>query len=162
VRRLRTLVLAAAVVIVVAIAVGDALRGSSQSRGDSETATQTRAPGPTISGPDVASDLGRRSVRLDEGIGTTWSEPVMLDPRRRLLVRIDLPSAAHVDVWFERFGSRIDVLDRSRRRACERQEGRDQCLISLPAGEDDPGVWLLLVRKLSAGSAVVRLSIAEG
>jgi hypothetical protein len=151
---------AAGVAVVVAIAVVDVLRGSSPTQGDSEQ-SQSRPSGPATSRPEVASALGRRSIRLEKVVGATWSEPVMLDPRKPLIVRVDLPSAAEVDVWFERFGSRIDVLDRSRRGACERQKDRELCLLRLPSSSDDPGVWLLLVRKLSAGSALVRLSIAE-
>jgi hypothetical protein len=160
VRRPLTVLVAAGVAVVVAIAVADALRGSSPNQ-DGEQTTQSRPPAATTSRPEVASALGRRSIRLEEVVGATWSEPVMLDPGEPLTVRVDLPSAAEVDVWFERFGSRIDVLDRSRRHACERQEDRELCLLRLPPSDDDSGVWLLLVRKLSAGSAVIRLSIAE-
>jgi hypothetical protein len=124
--------------------------------------SSTRGPGP-IGGQNCAAAVRSRVLRFGSGSGVRHTTIEALDPRQHpVTVRIVLPRSADVDVWMETTsGSRIDVLDRSRRSDCKRHDSRDICVIRYGLLEArSPGVWTLFIRKLSRSPTLIRVSVA--
>jgi hypothetical protein len=162
-----------AVAVVAAFALFDAVgRDRADQRRDTSTVAGSRPtatiPAPPFTVPGrVPSWVGiiRREIRLEPPIGFAWEEigrfPAAV---HTLKVRIDLPSAAEVGIWFESVsGARIDVFgyeDPSDDPECVSQARRYICDRSLDLREVEAGAWRLVVRKLSNGPALVRLRVA--
>jgi hypothetical protein len=122
----------------------------------------TRGPG-LIGGQNCAAAVRSRVLRFGSGSGIRHTEIEALDPRQHpVTVRIVLPRSADVDVWMETTsGSRMDVLDHSRRGDCKRRDSRDICVIRYGLLEGrSPGLWTLFIRKLSRRPTLIRVSVA--
>jgi hypothetical protein len=95
-------------------------------------------------------------------VGAGWEEARRLDPGSyALTVRIELPHAIDVDVWFESAtGNTIDLLGRGHPRDCQQMKGRDVCVTRLDVLQDEVEGWRLVARKIFRGPAVMHLRIA--
>jgi hypothetical protein len=164
VRRTITVLLAAAIGAIAALAVYDAVSGSSPpgeptaQDGDTDTPEVVSTPHSVEKWPRVL----RRTIRLERVVGAGWEELGELEQGTYTLrARIGLPHKANVDVWIEAMTSAdvIDILGRSVPRNCERRQGRDVCLVRVDfvEGPDEP--LRLLARKMSRGRMLLRLRI---
>jgi hypothetical protein len=162
-----------AVAVVAALALLDAVvRDPGDETRDASTVTDSRPTTTVLPPPFTVPErvpswegVFRRKIRLERPIGFAWDEFGRFPSGAHTLrVRVDLPSAAEVGIWFESVaGARIDVFgyeDRNDDPDCVRQARRDKCVRSLALRDVEAGVWRLVVRKLSSGRAVVRLTVA--
>jgi hypothetical protein len=115
-----------------------------------------------LAGPNCASAVRRRIIRLGRGAGSKTVPVEALDPASHpLSVRVDLPHRADVDIWLQdSAGQVIEVLIGDRRADCRRHGDRDICLVRYPLlPAHSAGLWTLFAQKLSEGPAVVRAAI---
>jgi hypothetical protein len=76
-------------------------------------------------------------------------------------VRIELPPAIDVEVWFEpATGNAIDLLGRGHPRDCRQLRRRDLCVTRVDVLQPEVEGWKLVARKIFRGPAVMHLRIA--
>jgi hypothetical protein len=158
------MLLAAVIGAIAALALYDAVRGSSPpgqpttQGGDTENPGVVSTPASVPKWPRVL----RRTIRLERAVGTAWEEFGVLDPGSyALTARIELPHNANVDVWIEgtRSADGVDILGRGVPPNCELRRGRDVCLTGVDFFQDSAQPLRLLARKLSLGRMLIRLRI---
>lgn len=143
-----------AVAVVAAFALFDALgRDRATRKRDASTVAGSRPtttiPPPLFTVPGrVPSWEGviRREIRLERPVGFAWEEIGRFPAGAHTLrVRIDLPSAAEVGIWFESVsGARIDVFayeDPSDDPECVNQARRYICDRSLALRDVEADAW---------------------
>ncbi|MGH3047545.1 MAG: hypothetical protein ACRDNC_11155 [Gaiellaceae bacterium] len=73
--------------------------------------------------------------------------------------RVLLPRAARVTISIQTRGTTVTVLDEGRRRDCHRRGANDLCIYPYAALPEEPGEWLVSMRKTSPEPATVRFQI---
>lgn len=163
-RRTITVFLAAVVGTIAALAVFDAVRGSSPSEESPVQGSHTETPAAVSTSASVPEwpHVLRRTIRLERAVGTSWEEFGLLDPGKyTLMALVDLRHKAKVDVWIEATTGAdvVYFLGTGVPRNCELRQGRDVCLARVDFVQDPGQPLRLLARKLSRGRMLIRLRI---
>jgi hypothetical protein len=164
VRRTSSVLLAAVIGAIAALAVYDAVRESSPPEKSTAQGVDTETPGVVSTPPSVPNwpRVLRRTIRLERAVGAGWEEFGVLDPGSyTLTARIELPHKANVDVWIEATTSADVVYIRgpSVPRNCELRQGRDVCFARVDFVQDPGQPLRLLARKVSRGQMLIGLRI---
>lgn len=124
------------------------------------------AHGPAqVGGQNCHSAVRRRVFRFGAKPGVSDATVEALDVTTHpLTIRITLPRRAQIDVWMQETpGGTLEVFDHKHRDACSRPEAHQSCVLRFGLLEGkSAGLWTAYVRKLSVGSARVRIAFAFG
>lgn len=124
------------------------------------------ARGPAqVGGQNCYSAVRHRVFRFGAKPGVRRATVEALDVTTHpLTIRITRPRRAQIDVWMQETpGGTLEVFDHKYRDACSRRGAHQSCVLRFGLLEGkSAGLWTAYVRKLSVGSARVRIAFAFG